>query len=165
MAKLTKTAETENATIVASLTRQVNDKTAYADGYNLITGRELYQRYEVQLTSKRNGKSILSSHPEIAHLVSKTEKRDKAPTGAYARLGDAYISQQLYDLIVGMCAQLDAELGKSDEWVALEAEAAERKRIGLKNLEQREAEMAERAKNSGWCPICKDWTYGDCGHN
>lgn len=22
-----------------------------------------------------------------------------------------------------------------------------------------------RHGSNGWCPVCRDWTYGDCGHN
>jgi len=159
--KATRTAETETAKIEISLTREVTDKVAYADGYNIKTGREVYESYDITITSKKNGKSV---HTYGKPNFSFSSKWNTMPEGAFARIGDAYISEATYRLMKGMIAELDAEVGKSDEQVALEVKAEAQKKAYDELLDQEAAEYARKIKN-GFCPKCHSYCYGDCEAN
>src|SRR5574340_24838 len=163
MTKATETRETESAKIEITLTRDVTDKTAFMDGYNLNAWREVYEAYEVKITGKKNGKTIRTTGKPGGFAFFSTPGSG-APAGAVARVGDAYVGQVVYDTCMDMIAGLDAKLPKSDEQIALEDKTAENKRIGDENVRQAAAARKERESHSGWCKRCQDWTYGDCGH-
>lgn len=163
-----KTAETANSTIKVTLTRTVNTETAYLDGYDLPVGRKVYERVEVVITSKRSGASVRTSgEPNDMPFLyaytgkSKTE-RDLMAKGAGARCGDANISREIYDLVISLIAVAAAETPKTDEQVALEQDATERKARGDANLERMAQEDAERREHPGWCDKCHSYCYGDC---
>jgi hypothetical protein len=159
--------ETTNAIIEIELTREVKDKVAYLDGYNVSAGREVYERYEVKLTHKRSGNTIRTNgRPgDFAFFARPDRFSGKFPAGAYARVGDAYITQEIYDAAMGIIAELDAEVSKTEEQIALEQAEAERKRIGEENLARMEAEYKERSNHPGWCDKCHSYCYGDCEAN
>jgi hypothetical protein len=166
MTTATRTAETEKAIITIKLTREVIDDVHYMDGYNISAGREVYENYEVKITHKASGKTIKArGKPGGFAFFKKADQFGKMPAGAYARIGDAYITEEIYDIAMSMIAELDAEIAKSDEQVAIEIASAEIKRQAEANQSRIEAEYSERRNNSGWCSRCNDWTYGDCGHN
>lgn len=127
MATATKTAETPNYTVVAKLTREVVKKNSYADGWNVSLGKETKEYYEVKMTLN-NGKGVsMMGKPGDFAFLQVVEGSKGIPAGAYARLSDAYMSKATYDLVMGLIAELNAEVAKSDEFVAMETEAAERK--------------------------------------
>lgn len=165
MATVTGTTETANATIKITLTRNVTDKVAYADGYDIVTGREIYERYEVVITSKANGQSIRTSGmPGGFAFFTPITSSKGLPAGAVARVGDAFVGQNTYNAAMTLIAELDAQLPKSDEQKALEAAEAERKAKGEANMARMAAEQRKREAHPGWCKRCQDYTYGDCGH-
>jgi hypothetical protein len=163
MTTATRTTETENAIIEIKLTREVNDKINYCDGYNIKAGREVYEEYAVKLTSKRNGKTITTygKPGSFAFFALQDEFSGKYPTGAYARVGDAYASKEIYDLAMSMIAELDAEVAKTAEQKILEAEETARQIAEDKALDVEAAEYAQQIKN-GMCPKCGTWCYGSC---
>ena len=167
MATATRTTETDNIKIEIKLTREVIDKVAYMDGYNLPAGREVYESYDVTLTGKRTGKAIRTSGKpgDFAFFCPQGAYSGKYPAGAYARVGDTYIAKDVYDLAMSMIAELDAEVARTDEQVALEQAEIERKRIGEQNMARLEAERKERESHPGWCPNCQSYCYGDCQAN
>lgn len=99
--------------------RKVQDKVAYADGYNIVTGREIVER--TYITFRDQAGKVLAQGREIAMVDPRFNKNAAAmiAKGAVARLGDAYISQELVDLINAALAELDAENPKSDEQLAI----------------------------------------------
>lgn len=163
MTSVTKTTQTENAIITVTLTRTVSNKTAYADGYNIKTGREVYENYEIKIVSKKNGQKMWTTGKpgEFAFLNIITDK-SKITKGGYARLGDAYISKNLYDIINGIVNELDTEVSKNDEQVALELAAETSKKIGDETAARIEAENRKRNNHTGWCNKCQSYCYGDC---
>lgn len=100
MTTTTKTLETEKMIIKITLTREVNDKVSYADGYNITTGREVYENYDVKLIGKTSGKEINKSGKPGGFAFFEVENKfsGKYPAGAYARLGNAYVSKETYDV-------------------------------------------------------------------
>lgn len=147
------------AIIEVSLTRDVIDNVSYADGYNINLGRKAYERTNITVTV--NGKSAGGNRLEV---LSGPADKSLIAKGVYATAGDALLGKHAYDAIVAALAELDAEVGKSDEYLAIERAEAARKAQGEENERRMEAEMRQREKQSGWCKKCQDWTYGDCGH-
>lgn len=153
MTTATKTTKRNQTDIEIKLTRAVSDKVAHADGYNIKTGREVYENYEVKITSKVNGaKASTSGKPGGFAFLSIVTDKSKIAKGGYARLGDAYISKSLYDVCMTMIAELDTEVGKTDEQTELELAQAEAK----KNI------YIEPKHGDGWCTKCHSYCYGDC---
>lgn len=114
----TKTITTKSGkTIKVELVRNVQDKVAYADGHNIVIGREIYERTSITLydqAGKRiaHGSEMTTLHPKLdAKMIEK---------GAVARVGDAYLPQENVDLIKAALAELDIENPKSDEQLAIE---------------------------------------------
>jgi hypothetical protein len=162
MTTATRTTQTENIIIEIKLTRTVSDKVAYLDGYNLPTGREVFENYEVKLTSKRNGATVSTSgKPGGFAFFATASKFQKIPAGAFARISDAYVNKDVYDLAMSMIAGLDAEVAKTDEQVALEQAAITQAAAADKELDLEAAEYARQIKN-GLCPRCHSYCYGDC---
>lgn len=163
MTTATRTAETTNATIEITLFRKVTDKIAWLDGHELNSGREVYENYEVTITSKRNGQSIKTyGVPGDFAFFSRSAK---LPEGTYARIGDGYIGQEIYETAMRMIAELDAEIAKTDEQIALENAEIERQRNRNVATAQDIAEQAERERNPGWCNKCHSYCWGDCEAN
>lgn len=146
--------------IKIALTRDVQDDVAYADGYNITVGRKIYERTEIVLHTK-DGKIERADRMRI--LKGKLDEKHIAQ-GAYAQIGNGLIRKNTYDQITAALAELDTQIGKSDEYLALKQAEAERKARGEENLKRMEVEMRQRESSPGWCKKCKDWTYGDCGH-
>lgn len=113
---------TQNGTeIKITLTREVSDDVGYADGWYVPLGRKVYEQVEVIMTTK-DGKTARGSTPYILD-----PKFDKAmiAQGAYARCGDGYLRQPVYDLIMVALAQLQIEIPKTAEQIEIEAANAE----------------------------------------
>jgi len=158
MTTATKTIERKSGSkIELSMTREVVDDIAYADGWNVKTGRRIVELTSITLVLPNGRRASGSSINKVsdAKLIAK---------GGYARVGDAYVSQDAYEVIVAGLAELDAELGKSKEYIALKTAEANRKTRALENERRMDEERAARRKHVGWCDRCQDYTYGDCGH-
>lgn len=167
MTKATRTIENETRIITITLTRTVSDKVAYLDGYNLKSGREIYENYNVKMTNKINGATITTDGKPggFAFFTIQGKFSGKYPAGAYARIGNAYISREAYDMAMTLIAALDAEVGKTEEQIALEAAEVERKQIAAQNEAREQAEQATRNSHPGWCNKCHSYCYGDCTAN
>lgn len=161
--KATRTAETENGIIEITLTREVTGKTAYSDGYNLPVGYETYENYEVKMTHKASGKVVwVSGKPGSGFAFFETANQyNKLPAGAYARIGNAYVSEEVYNIAMSMIAELDAEVVKNAEYQEVEAKEIAREQPAEANLEAVAAKYASEIKN-GLCPKCGSYCYGDC---
>lgn len=158
-------AQTENAIIEISLTRKVNDKVANLDGDRFVTGREVYESYDVKITSKKNGKSIKTFGKPGGFAFFKTaDQFTKLPAGAHARIGDAYISKEIYDIAMVMISELDAEVSRTDEQVEIEHAEVLRTQAEDRLMDLEAAEYARQIKN-GLCPKCGTYCYGDCEAN
>jgi hypothetical protein len=148
--------------IIVTLTRDVVDNVSYADGYNIKIGRQLIDRTEIKTIMpdghQDSGSTVTVLNPKYdAKYIAK---------GAYARFAPmAFVSREAYDWIMAALAELDAEVGKSDEFLALEAAEARKRQEGEAELERQAAERVARKRQVGWCERCQDWTYGDCGHH
>jgi len=137
-------------------TRLVCDDISYADGDNINLGRKVVDRLEITL--RVNG-AVQARDTYKPSILTKENYGngvyEKLVTaGAYARLGNVYISEVDYNAIVAAIAEADAEAVGSGEFAAAkEKEAAKREQA---------AEAKYRARRDGICPQCLGWCYGDC---
>lgn len=112
--------------IVVELERRVQDKVSYADGYNMVVGREVVERTKIKFLD-RNGKLVAEGN-EVQKLYPKISRMDAQAMeqGAVGKVGTgAYVRQEVLDQINAALAELDAENPKSDEQLAIEAAKAE----------------------------------------
>lgn len=158
MATATRTIERKSGTkVIVTMTRDVVDEIAYADGYNIPVGRQIISRTEIKLVTPdgkaKYGDSVTICDPKYyAKEIAK---------GGYAMLvHDVYMSKDLYEQVVAALAEVDAEIGKSDEYIAIEQAAAAK----TQRIIEASKTADPHSKQSGWCSRCHDWTYGDCGH-
>jgi hypothetical protein len=120
----TKTLTTKTgSTIQINFERRVQDKVAYADGYNIVVGREIVELTEIILS--KEGK-VIASGRELSMLSPKIPSNAKyIAQGAVARVGEAFVRQEVADKIAAALAELDAENPKSEEQLAIEQAKAE----------------------------------------
>jgi len=160
MTTKTLTRDTKSATITVKMTRKVVDKTVNLDGHRISSGREIYEDQVITITSKANGKQ------HYGHSLSKIDHDNPAyrnvPAAAYGMVNRVYLGKASYETIAQMIAELDAEIGKTDEQIELEAEAQRQQEIAQANIDRMAAEYAERRQHPGWCDKCQSYCYGDC---
>ncbi len=163
----TKVAQTKNSTIKVDLDRDVVDKIANLDGHKVNLGREIIESLSVKITLKATGQSVRISG-KVGYLpalnVYSDTARDKLdlPAKAYARIGDASISNEAYEIIQDLIAQADADLPKTDEHIAIETEIADKKAAAKASAARLEKKLEERNNHPGWCNRCTSYCYGDC---
>lgn len=163
--KATRTVTTElNGKITeikVELTCDLQNKIAYADGDNVNLGIETYEGVEITVTV--NGKVVAFSRyaPEILTRLAYRNSYDKlVAAGAYARLGDYYIGQEMHDTITALIAA-----------AASEAETTEYTKIKQIEVAKKEQEWEairnykSEAHGPGWCSKCRSYCYGDCEAN
>jgi hypothetical protein len=162
MATATKTiTRNSGAKITVKITRSVVDDTAFADGYNIKLGRKTSDSLDITIITPDGKKAY-------GWQISKCGQTMQAK-GAYAQVGNAYISEDAYNEIMAAIAELDAELVAQDPEYAMLKQAeikaeANRQARAEENLNRMAAEQAAHEAQPGWCRKCHDWTYGDCGH-
>lgn len=125
MTTVAETQETEKSTITIKLTRSVNDKVV--GDYRVSVGREVYEKWDVTIVSKVNGQKIWSWDNDRSELFKTANRFLKLPTGAHARVGDAYVGKKIYDIALAMMDRLEKRLPKSSEQVAIEQAQADAK--------------------------------------
>lgn len=123
----TKTVATKSGkSIKVEFVRKVQDKVSYADGYNIVIGREIVEYTNITFTD--NAGKVLAKGNGISKLYPQlrgSRDGEMMAKGAVAKVGDAYVTQENLDLINATLAELDAENPKSDEQLAIEKAKAE----------------------------------------
>jgi hypothetical protein len=164
MATATKTILRKSGTkIEISLTRDEIDNISFADGDNINLGRKIAERTSITLTMP-NGQREYGSQPTVLD-TRRVSNKALIAQGAYASIGNACFQKDAYDEIMAALAELDAQIGKSDEYMILKQAEEDSKARGEANERRLAAEQTERESRPGYCRRCHDYTYGDCGHN
>jgi hypothetical protein len=113
----TKTITTKTGkTITVEMVREVQDKVNYSDGYNIVVGREIVEYTNITLRDS-NGKTLMTGKEIDTPKSIPAEMKNK---GAVACIGNAYVTQEIVDLVTAAFAELEAENPKSDEQIAIE---------------------------------------------
>ena len=102
--------------IVAEVERRVVDEVAYADGWNVPTGRNATE-YKIVRIFSAQGKVLTTGYGVVA-LTDRN--RSKAPAGVVGTLGQAWVSVEAAALIAEAMAEAEAAAPKSVEFVAIE---------------------------------------------
>ncbi len=156
----TVTKEQSGAKITVKAIREVDAKTAYADGWNVDLGKRTYET--VSVTVQKGGKEIYCSDLNFFYKLTEDDRRQFDNPLIFARLGDAYIGEEIYSLIceavkeAKTACQGDAEYA---EVKAAETAEKDKKEKGVTAVAKLEA---ERAQHPGWCNKCHSYCYGDC---
>lgn len=148
--------------VKVSITHKVKDKTANLDGDIVNLGKETFDSIEIWLIV--DGKCAEFSRYAPKLVTEQGYKRDyqqlKAK-GVYARLGDTYIGEELYNIIISVIAETEAEFTTDAEYA--EVKNAERAhRAKREALDKAEAEHYTKQIKNGLCPKCGTYCYGDC---
>ena len=143
-----------------TLTREVADDVAYADGNNINLGKKTYESLEIVVNA--DGKSIASSHSTPAKISSSHRNYEKlTKAGAYASIGNAYITEENYHRVVSAVVEVETEVTGTEEFA--EVRAQEDAREARKEASRKaEAKRYTESVKSGLCPKCRTWCYGDC---
>ena len=157
----------KSITTTATVEICTRDIVTYADGYNIKTGTETYEKKEITISV--DGKVMVSDNntPDIitkqnySHSYTELVKK-----GAYARISNSYVGKESYDEIMNMIAECKAELEavKDEEYTAAKAIETEKEIAETEELETRAIAHAKQIKN-GLCPHCGTYCYGDCQAN
>jgi len=156
------TASGKNIEVKIERTIDVQDNIAYADGYNVNLGKKTEDILCIEV--RADGKFLTrDSHgPEIiTERFYRKNYKDLKAKGVYARLGDAYINEEQYNLLTAAITEIDAELTPSPEFVAVKAQEIA-KETRKETSDKAEAAHYASMVKSGLCPKCGTWCYGDC---
>jgi hypothetical protein len=163
MKKTTETTKEKNGMkVTVTIEREVKDDNAYADGWNVTTGKRATEF--VTVTIEKNGKTACCRDLNFVYRLTDEYRGPKTPPKAHARFGDTYISKEVYDTILEAideayeAANADSPEGFAKVEAAREKAAAEENDGDAKYA----AIMADRRRHPGWCDKCHSYCYGDC---
>ncbi len=145
------------AQIVATVERGVHDKSVYADGQRLNTGKETFHYVTVKIVM--NGKVLAKGSENFIH-----ELTNKKPN-AFARVGDAFVNESVYNSVCEAIAEAEEAIEESAEIAEVAEEETKKQAKAEKNMAEIEAMEQQRRQNSGWCDKCQSYCYGDCEAN
>ena len=148
--------------VTIEMTKGTQDKMINADGDMINMGQETVESIyiEVQIDGKYTGRSYnaprsIISDPAYKAIVAK---------GAYARLGDAYITEELFNLVMAAIAEANEETEETTEYVEIKADEVAKEEKQAQAEREEAANYAKQIKN-GLCPKCGSYCHGDCEAN
>lgn len=164
----THTKEENGLKVTVTIDQGSMKKTAYADGWNVNLGKKTYDFTSVKI--EKGGKSAFVGDLNFFYIVDRTAGRnDELPAEAFARFGDSYISEPVYNTIKAAIneAREIADSETNEEYETVKS-AEDRKKTAKdkarKDYEKKEAADIQRKVNSGFCFNCETWCHGDCGN-
>lgn len=141
-------------------TKGVQDNISYADGWNISLGKETVDSIYIELII--DGKSQTTSYSAPSALATDSYNYEELKAkGAYGTLGNAYLSEINYNRLVDLIEEAEAELGETEEYKAVKAVEAAKEENKIAS-EKAAIEQYQKLIDSGMCPKCESWCYGDC---
>jgi len=164
--KTTSTEKTMNGkTIKVTLNRGVFEEEIRLDGQLTGTKSHLFDKLEIFLF---DGTKRLESGSKIDSIENHTRHpnyQNAVKAGCVGLVGrNWFVKSETENVINEMIDIVASENPITEEMITLKNQEAEKELIAKKNMEAIEKMEREQEKHAGWCKICKDWTYGDCGH-
>lgn len=172
MKKSTRRYEDDTKIMEITLTRGTYEDDNRLDGHLISADTKVYEEYRVVMTNKNAGATMETTGKPgdfaFFEVIAGNRYYKNAPAGAYARIGDAYIGQEAYEIAAKMIAELDAEI--SDATIATikaatQAKEEQQKELAAIENEKIVEEEEARRKHPGWCEKCGSYCYGDCSAN
>ena len=155
------TKDGRNIEVEITKTRGVQEKTANLDGDIVTLGKETVDTLEITLSVNGEFKTRDFDGPNVAtRKFYKNYEKIKA-AGAYARLGDVFISEEQYTMVTEAIGELEAEVNTTEEYAEVKARE-EAKEAAKVEADKKESEHYAQLRKSGLCPKCGTWCYGDC---
>jgi hypothetical protein len=146
-------------------TRGVRGKVANLDGDRVNLGKETYDRLNIELWIDGVNRCRTNQEPSIVTEAGYgNDYKTLKAKGVFARIGDIYIAEELYNVIMGLLAEIEAELTTTPEYEEVKAQEIAKEEQKKENSLKRAKEHERRIKN-GLCPKCGTYCYGDCGAN
>lgn len=146
---------------MVEVTKSVSDDISFADGWNINHGKKTYEGVDIKMYV---GGKLVESTYQAPHAITKasygSSYNDLTSKGVYARLGDTYISQKMYDAIMDMLNEATAECDTPEFDEVKAAEIA--KEIEREKYFQELDDEQQRLIDGGLCPKCGSYCYGDC---
>lgn len=149
------------------MTKDVRDKISYSDGWNINLGPETVDRLLIEVFADEKFITRSFNPPHKITKFDYSKRYDELVSkGIYARVGDAFVNEERYNIIINTIAEMESELNASlgEQYILVKASEIEK----AKAEEQQaiaEAEEYEALVESGLCPKCGTWCYGDCEAN
>jgi len=142
--------EKDGLKIRIKIERGVNDETAYADGLNIDPGKNTYEFITIEI--EKDGKGVYCR--DLSYFY-KIEKDEKLP-GAYARLGDAYITEPIYNTIKDTLNRTIeiADVVNANDYRKLKTQEEAAEIQAEKNATEIEEPEALRRQNPDWRGKC-----------
>jgi hypothetical protein len=165
--KTTKTVEwtTKNGKhieVTIEVIREVEDNISYADGWNVNLGKKTVDMMTIEV--KADGKHLTRSYHAPNQIdPSNEDNKELISKGAYARLGDAYIGKEQYEMVMAAINEID-NVEMDDEYNQIKAEETAKENAKIAAEEEAKAEYKRQLAN-GLCPKCGTYCYGDCEAN
>jgi len=157
-----KTKAGQNVDVEIIRTRNVENEVAYADGQNIELGKKTIDRLEIVLSVDGVRRDSGSNEPKV---ITKSAfgryYEELVQAGAYARLGNMYISRDNYHLVMTALAEIEAELTETAEYAEVKAAEAAKEAEKEANILASKKDYEAKTRN-GWCPKCESYCYGDC---
>ena len=153
-----KTSAGKEVEVKIERTLKVQDKIANLDGDKVNLGKETVDTTYIVLTVDGKFIARASSSPRQLDPVG---NKDLIAKGAHARLGDAYIAEELYNLITIALEEIETELNTDQEYREVKA-AEEKKEAKLEETYRKEEANHNKETRNGLCPKCRTYCYGDC---
>jgi len=154
------TASNKKVEVQIERIKDVRDNIVDADGYKVNTGKETVDQLSIEVFV--DGKFVTRSYnrPEIITENSARANQLRAK-GAYARLGDSFVKEEQYNMIIAALNEIEAELTPTQEFEAVRAQETEKENRKMENAKEAAAEYTQMIRN-GFCPKCHSYCYGDC---
>ena len=155
----------KKVTVNIEITQDVQDDISYSDGWNINHGKKTVDTFSAKIIV--DGRLIERTYTE-PHVITRQAYRTSydrmIAAGVFARIGDTYIKEDLYNLIMVAITEAKAEIAANTTTEYKNVKTAEDQREAIAEAKL-EAEAAEYQQliDSGMCPKCGSWCYGDCG--
>lgn len=143
-------------------TKEVQDNIAYADGWNVNLGKETVDSIYIQVYV--DGKCHSSDY-NAPHIITEQSYgksyKDLKSKGVCGRVANVYLTEENYNKVMALIAEIEAELETTEEFETVKAQEVA-KEARKEAAYTAEAEAYERDIKNGMCPKCGTWCYGDC---
>ena len=157
--------EATKTTATITITKEVVEKTAYADGDNVNLGRETKESFSMDVF--KDGERLTSAMSSMyrPEVLSPLYNEREIAAGAYAKVVGLYVGREKYDLISAAIAEIEAELdADGTEYRELKAQETAREQSIDAQKAEADAEYKRQLSN-GLCQKCGSYCYGDCEAN
>lgn len=150
----------DGLTVTVTITKSVNNKKAFSDGWNVDLGKETYEN--TTITIDKGGVKASCRDLNFFTVLDASSSVKKQHPQTHARFGDTYISEKIYNDICSVIAEVESLLVDDQEFIEVKAAENHKKEEQKKEDIKIEKEIKARDSHPGWCNKCGSYCYGDC---